>query len=89
MSKKKNILISMRQSFDFYITLILAIIIAILGIVGIVNQAIISSAILATLGLVSYSLIKNRKQDERIKHLIENLGNILEGTVVTCCRAVR
>ncbi|GAB4377370.1 MAG: hypothetical protein Kow00121_26620 [Elainellaceae cyanobacterium] len=62
------------QNLDFYTTVILAVLIAILGLVGVVNQAVISSAILATLSLVSYSLIKNRHQDEEIKSKLLELN---------------
>ena len=58
-------------------TVALAVIIAILGLVGIANQTVISSATLATLSLVSYSLIKSRYQDRevRLKLLELNAGD--------------
>jgi len=61
-----------RQNFDVYITIGLAIIVAILGTFGLASQAIISSAILATLGLLSFSILANRRENENLrKHLAE------------------
>jgi hypothetical protein len=67
MRKIKILLNVIYQNLDLYVTVTLAVIIAILGLIGIVNQTVISSAILAILSLVSYSLIKSRHQDEDIK----------------------
>lgn len=67
MEKIKRFIENVRQYLDFYVTVILAFVIATMGIAGIADQAIISSAILATLGLISYSLIRNRRQDEEIR----------------------
>jgi len=59
-----------RQNFDVYITIVLAIIVAILGTFGLASQSIISSAILATLGLLSFSVLANRRENEDLsKHL--------------------
>lgn len=55
------------QNLDVYITIVIALVIAILGVIGATNQNIISSAILATLALVSVSTLLNRHRDEEIK----------------------
>lgn len=67
MRKIRVLLNIIYQNLDLYITITIAVVIAILGLIGIVDQTVISSAILATLSLVSYSLIKSRHQDEEIK----------------------
>lgn len=67
MEKVRALLNAIYQNLDLYVTVTLAVVIATLGLIGIVDQAVISSAILATLSLVSYSLIKNRHQDEEIR----------------------
>lgn len=56
-----------RQNFDIYITVVLAFMVAILGLFGIVDQTIISSAVLATLALTSVSLLMNRRENEDIQ----------------------
>jgi hypothetical protein len=56
-----------RQNLDFYITVIISLIVAIFGISQSVSQEVISSAILAILALVSLSLLINRRENDEIK----------------------
>lgn len=63
------------QNLDVYITVSLSIIVGILGILGIVNQIIISAAVLATLALVSVSLLQNRRENDVIQNAIIKIGN--------------
>lgn len=65
-----------RQNIDVYINIVLAIIVSILGLAQIVDNSIISSAVLATIALVSISLLANRRENERIQMLLQrNLRN--------------
>ncbi|MCI5150529.1 MAG: hypothetical protein D3916_14285, partial [Candidatus Electrothrix sp. MAN1_4] len=66
MNRIRRLTENIRQGLDFYITAVLAGIISVLGIIGVVDQAIISSATLATLCLISYSLVKNRRREDEI-----------------------
>lgn len=58
------------QNLDIYITIAIAIAVAILGTIGGANQTVISSAILATLALVSIGTLRNRREDEVIKNTL-------------------
>ena len=49
------------QNLDIYLTLLVSLTVMILGVVGIVDQGIISSAILACLAVVAGSLLNNRR----------------------------
>lgn len=59
--------IKRRQNIDIYITILIAVVVSILGLVQVANQAVISSAVLATLALVSFSLLMNRQENEEIR----------------------
>ncbi len=59
-----------RENLDVYLTILLAIIIAVLGILGISKLEIIASAILGILGLSSFSLLQNRRENERLANAI-------------------
>lgn len=48
------------QNLDVYITVVIAIVVAVLGVTDPSKQSIVSSAILATLGLISIGLLTNR-----------------------------
>jgi len=61
------------RNIDIYVTVILAFLIAILGIFSIVNLAIISAAVLATLALVSVSLLRNRRANDSLQSAISQL----------------
>jgi hypothetical protein len=63
------------QNLDVYITVSLSIIVGVLGVLGIVNQTIISAAVLATLALVSVSLLQNRRENDVIQNTITKIGN--------------
>lgn len=61
------------QNFDIYTTIAAAAIIAFLGIRGVADQTVISSAILATLALVSGSLLINRHENEEIRSALSRI----------------
>ena len=61
------------QNLDIYITGSIALVIAILGILGIANQTVISAAILATLVLVLGSLLIARNQNEEFRTVLSNI----------------
>jgi hypothetical protein len=52
------------RNIDIYITVVIAFAIALLDIFGIVNQSVISSATLAVLALVAYSLLQDRRKNQ-------------------------
>jgi hypothetical protein len=58
------------QNIDIYITVGIAIAVAILGVLGIANSIIIASATLAILALMSVNLLLNRYENENIRKLI-------------------
>ena len=70
-----------RRNLDVYFTVILAFFIAILGIFSIVDLATISAAVLATLALVSLSLLQNRRENDSLQNAILQLHRISETTV--------
>lgn len=65
-----------RQNIDIYITVCLSLIIAILGFAQVANQEIISSAVLATLALVSISLLINRHENDLIEKSLTNINSL-------------
>lgn len=69
------------RNLDIYITVILAIFIAILGIFSVVDLAIISAAVLATLALVSVSLLQNRRENESLQNALSQIQRLNESTV--------
>lgn len=64
-----------KQNLDIYITVLLAIVVSILGIVQVANQAVVLSAVLATLALVSFSLLANRKEYEDLRALLSKVDS--------------
>ena len=63
------------QNLDVYITALLSVIVAILGTFGIANLSVISSAVLATLALLSISVLTNRKENEELQKNIDGLNS--------------
>lgn len=63
------------KNFDVYLAIIIALVVSILGIVGRVDQAIISSAVLATLALVANSLLINRRENEEIQKTLSSVNS--------------
>lgn len=55
------------KNLDVYATLVVSIVISVLGVIGVANQNIIASAILATLALVSFNILLSRRDNEEIK----------------------
>lgn len=49
------------ENLDLYLIIFLALVIAVLGVLGVANFAIVSATILATLGLLAGSLLQNRR----------------------------
>jgi hypothetical protein len=60
-----------RENLEIYATVSIALIVSVLGILGIVKIEIVSSAVLATLALVSFSLLTNRRIYEEILLLLQ------------------
>jgi hypothetical protein len=61
------------KNLDVYVTLIISLIVSVLGIIGVANQNIIASAILATLALVSLNILLSRRDNAEIRDtLIQN-----------------
>jgi hypothetical protein len=56
--------IKARRNIDVYVTVGLAIVIAVLDVFNVVDQEIVSAAILATLALVSNSLLQDRRRSQ-------------------------
>jgi hypothetical protein len=69
--------IRVRQNLDVYLTMAIAAVVAILNIVGTAQQSVVSSAILATLALVSVSLLANRREADELETHLSKLGNQL------------
>src|SRR5947209_1401016 len=62
-----------RQNIDVYISIVISIIIALLGILGIVNQTVIFSALLAVTAIITYGMLVNRQQNEEVMDVLSNL----------------
>lgn len=60
-------------NLDIYITVIVSVVIAILGVTGIANNAVLFSAVLATLALLSTSLLVNRKDNDGIRDALAQI----------------
>lgn len=58
------------HNLDIYITVGIAIAVAVLGVLGIANSDVIASAILAILALMAINLLLNRYENENIRKLI-------------------
>ena len=67
------------ENLDVYISVPLAIIIAVLGILNQVSFEIIGASILGTLALLSASLLSNRKASSEIKTTTEKFNTIVSG----------
>lgn len=69
------------QNLDVYITIVLSVTVALLGITGVTDINVIVAAVLATLALVSGSLLVNRQENEKLQAAlfkIENSGSLAE-----------
>ncbi|MCA9896559.1 MAG: hypothetical protein H6654_03135 [Ardenticatenaceae bacterium] len=64
-----------RENLDVYLTIVLAIIISVLGAFGITKLEIIASAILGILGLSSFNLLQNRRENEKLSNTLGKLNN--------------
>ena len=62
-----------RQNLDIYITIIIAIVVSVLGIFQVTDLSVIISAVLATLALVSISLLVNRRENDEIQKAISKI----------------
>jgi hypothetical protein len=65
-----------RQNLDIYITLAVAFSIVCLDIFNVTDPSLISAAILATLALVSVSLLVNRRETDEVAKALGDLGNM-------------
>lgn len=61
------------QNLDIYITSAIAIIVAILDILGVANQSIISAAILTILSVVLMGLLQNRRENALITRTLDRI----------------
>ena len=61
------------HNLDIYITVAIAMVVAILGVLGVADDKIVFSAVLATLALVSSSLLVNRRENEEIRSALSNV----------------
>lgn len=67
------------DNFDIYITLCLAVIFAVLGLIGVVPVAILFAGILATLSSIAYSMLATRRTLDK---LLQNLASFDSATAV-------
>jgi len=58
------------QNIDLYVTTIVSLVVAFLGIFGIIGQSIVSAAVLAMLALASISMLQNRREDDSLRRAI-------------------
>jgi hypothetical protein len=63
------------ENLDLYLTILLAIVVAILGILQVISFEILSAAILATLGLLASSLLSSRRSTTEIKSSFDKLSS--------------
>ncbi len=61
------------QNIDVYIAIVISIIVALLSLLGIINQTIILSALLTIMAIVPYSMLANRQQNEELMAVLSNL----------------
>lgn len=62
-----------RENLDVYTTIGLAIVISILGAFGITSIEVVASTVLGVLGLISVSLLQNRRENERVLRSLSKL----------------
>lgn len=67
-----------RPNLDIYLTVAISLVVAVLGIVGVASQTVISAAVLATLALVSTSMLQNRRENSSLRDLVSQLQNASE-----------
>ncbi|MBI5294222.1 MAG: hypothetical protein HY869_02015 [Chloroflexi bacterium] len=65
--------IRQKQNLDIYLAIIIAIVVSILGAAQIADQTVVSSTVLATLALVSLSLLANRRENDEIQNNLSKL----------------
>lgn len=63
------------ENLDLYITIAISIVVAVLGVIGIVTFEILSAAILATLGLLANSLLASRRTISDVKSAASELDS--------------
>jgi hypothetical protein len=61
------------KNLDVYLTGIIALTVSILGVIGQINQVFISSAILATLALITNGLLVNRRENDEIHNALKTI----------------
>jgi hypothetical protein len=61
------------NNLDVYITFVLAVLVAVLGIFGVADSTVVSSAVLATLALLSVNILASRWTDRELENAISNL----------------
>ncbi|MBN1141214.1 MAG: hypothetical protein JXB25_05400 [Deltaproteobacteria bacterium] len=65
-----------KHNLDIYITLVLAFTVTALAIFQVTDQSVLSAAILATLALVSLSLLKNRRETEEVAKTLHGMRDM-------------
>ncbi len=73
---RKNLwdqVIRQAQNIDLYLTILGSGVVVVLGIFGIVKPEIVSTAILAILGLVAISLLSNRRTGDTLQQLLQQI----------------
>lgn len=65
-----------RQNLDVYITVAIAVMVAVLGVIGLAGSAIISSAILAVLSMVSIWLVQSRRESDEIRLALAKMDDL-------------
>ena len=64
------------QNLDAYITISIALVVAVLGVTGFAPQNVVFSAILAVLALVATGLSVNRQDSKNLKNAISRIENL-------------
>lgn len=77
-----------RQNLDVYITVVIAVIVAVLDIFQVTDQTIVTSATLAILALVSVSLLTNRHENNEIRNRLTETQQALADSVAVTMRYV-
>jgi hypothetical protein len=70
----QNFLQNVRQYGDVYVTILLCVFVAILGVFGVADIKIVVSAILGALSVELYALLNNRRTNQELKKSMEMVG---------------
>lgn len=70
----QNFLQNVRQYGDVYVTILLCVFVAILGVFGVADIKVVASAILGALSVELYALMNNRRTNQELKKSMEMVG---------------